>query len=150
MNNTIIPGYLFNEGEYEQTTCNKQYISTVINTLFDIHTGLKNKKYIESRTAETALLNAKLSKYKENGIDVDKHMKMYNKVQELFNCSICQDILNDPIGNNCCNNLFCKKCITKWININPSCPLCKKEITSDNLKENNYINNLVNEINKVL
>lgn len=34
-----------------------------------------------------------------------------------------------------CNHIFCKKCITKWLNINNKCPTCRAEILK---KSHNY------------
>jgi len=47
-----------------------------------------------------------------------------------YPCIICQN--NYTIGEYkrelICNHMFHKKCIDKWLKINISCPLCRKEI----------------------
>lgn len=44
-------------------------------------------------------------------------------------CSVCMEC---PKGNMCsihCGHTFCYPCITNWVFTNPSCPLCRKNIS---------------------
>ncbi len=34
-------------------------------------------------------------------------------------------VLNEPQMVNCCEQRFCKNCLTKWITKNKTCPLCR-------------------------
>ena len=45
-------------------------------------------------------------------------------------CMICMDSVFKSVVNNCMHQ-FCFKCIRDWNKINSSCPLCKKDYTSD-------------------
>jgi len=64
--------------------------------------------------------------------------------EEDFQCSICQEILDDPYGTPCCGECFCKKCIKEWLNKNKTCPHCRKEIKSfDKCSANQKINRVL-------
>jgi hypothetical protein len=60
------------------------------------------------------------------------------KYEKLFeeDCSICFLTIEDPILIPCCQNVFCGKCIMKWMETNKSCPMCRSSI---NVKELVYI-----------
>ncbi len=48
-------------------------------------------------------------------------------------CSICRDVLRDPVVANCCLQTFCKECITIWIKSNNSCPYDRKRLSENQL-----------------
>lgn len=56
------------------------------------------------------------SLFKENDIT---NKEYYNGIKELINCSICLDIIKDPIQCDKCQNCFCTVCAEKV----KSCPL---------------------------
>ncbi|KAL6466716.1 hypothetical protein MHYP_G00245200 [Metynnis hypsauchen] len=44
----------------------------------------------------------------------------------LISCSICMDVLGDPVTTTC-GHTFCKPCLDRHLNLNdPVCPLCKQ------------------------
>ena len=48
-----------------------------------------------------------------------------------MNCSIClEDFNNSEIFTTTCNHKFCIGCITRWVHINKSCPLCRTSINN--------------------
>lgn len=50
-------------------------------------------------------------------------------------CLICLDSLNEPVVT-LCGHLFCKSCISQWINLKPNsqiCPVCKTSINKKKL-----------------
>ena len=51
------------------------------------------------------------------------------------NCSICLDLLDHPMLETRCHNMFCASCIMKWLSGNTTCPLCRYDITKDDLIE---------------
>jgi SNF2 family DNA or RNA helicase len=64
------------------------------------------------------------------------------------NCYICLDSIKDPIMEPNCQNIFCGKCLLKWVEKNqhnPTCPLCRRNIQ---LNEIIYIDNNSNKIQK--
>ncbi|XP_070683577.1 E3 ubiquitin-protein ligase TRIM21-like [Pempheris klunzingeri] len=55
----------------------------------------------------------------------------YLRSEDQFLCSICLDVLTDPVSTPCGHN-FCKTCITEHWNTNDRflCPLCNKAFTT--------------------
>jgi len=54
---------------------------------------------------------------------------MVQDYSEESECAICME---KPPGNMCsihCGHKFCYPCITSWIFSNPTCPLCRKNIS---------------------
>ena len=45
-----------------------------------------------------------------------------NMLTNLLQCKICMNIINDPYDCMCCNQTFCKTCITNYIKMNKKCP----------------------------
>jgi len=45
-----------------------------------------------------------------------------DKLEDEFVCSICHDILHDPIVISRCEHYFCNNCIRPWIQANSTCP----------------------------
>jgi hypothetical protein len=44
------------------------------------------------------------------------------------NCTICFDVLVKPVMEPSCQNIFCGNCLLKWLQMNNSCPLCRKVV----------------------
>ena len=38
-------------------------------------------------------------------------------------CTICQDVLQDPVYFPKCEHTFCRKCITQSLRVNATCPM---------------------------
>ena len=52
----------------------------------------------------------------------------YSFVESLpkeLSCVICMNVLQHPQMVNCCENLFCERCLTKWRSTHHSCPCCR-------------------------
>ena len=49
-------------------------------------------------------------------------------------CSICTGVLEKPLETSC-QHLFCGKCIQKWLSRRKSCPRCRKNITTTDLRQ---------------
>ena len=49
-------------------------------------------------------------------------------VPEKFDCSICTNILTEPVLTECCGQHFCKRCLEAWLKKEKkeSCPHCRK------------------------
>ena len=57
-------------------------------------------------------------------------------IDEEFLCSICYDVLKDPVRGKC-EHVFCRKCIQTWLHQYDSpkdCPCCKAPIRKSQLK----------------
>jgi E3 ubiquitin-protein ligase NRDP1 len=59
-----------------------------------------------------------------------------SEVDEEFRCSICRDIIEDPIATQC-EHVFCKLCINKWLQKDFSCPVDRKPLNNSQLCEPN-------------
>jgi hypothetical protein len=57
-------------------------------------------------------------------------------VDEDFRCSICRDIIEDPIASYC-EHIFCKLCINEWLQKESSCPVDRKSLKVHHLCEPN-------------
>ena len=57
-----------------------------------------------------------------------RHFVEKEKIEKYLNCSICQDIFDDPYRITC-GHTFCKKCLNQWEkkSNNDLCPLCRNE-----------------------
>ena len=53
--------------------------------------------------------------------------RFVQKLPENLSCSICLNVLQKPQMVNCCEKLFCKKCLIKWKEKNNSCPCCRSQ-----------------------
>ena len=59
-------------------------------------------------------------------------------------CSLCHDIMKDPVLIPCCCNSFCRKCVTIAILEQQKCPKCGSSKCRDsNLLPNRHMNNMV-------
>ena len=45
-----------------------------------------------------------------------------NKLSPTLQCSICLDLVMEPIECNNCSKLFCKECINNWLKNSSECP----------------------------
>ena len=50
-----------------------------------------------------------------------------DKVPEDHICSICTNVLTDPLLVECCGQLFCEECLIKWLQKQKTCPHCRKK-----------------------
>ena len=63
-----------------------------------------------------------------------KRFTKQNSIVEDLKCSICLDILEEPVQVPC-EHTFCKMCIQNWLDQgNRSCPVDRKDLSSDSFK----------------
>ena len=62
-----------------------------------------------------------------------------------FTCSICLNVLRNPVETNCCQTLFCDSCIAHWLNNSSLCPQCK-QVLSVQVRPNRILMNILNEM----
>jgi len=55
-------------------------------------------------------------------------------VDDDYRCSICRDIIEDPIASQC-EHVFCKICINEWLQTQSSCPVDRTPLNSSQLCE---------------
>ena len=56
-------------------------------------------------------------------------------VNENFHCPICYHVLRDPVQCRRNEHYFCSPCITKYLEIAQTCPVCQDGLTLKTLKE---------------
>ena len=65
-------------------------------------------------------------------------------VDDHFHCSICYNVLKEPVM--CRNNehLFCRDCITEHLNTNShTCPECNEDLTVETLRRTRVVSNIL-------
>ena len=116
-----------------QTIVNSNDINTEL--MNEINSLLSNNLY--NTASQDTLINNNITNRNE---ELDYHIinknknKTYN-LKKVFilnknkkECNICLDYINDNACKLNCKHLFHINCIKKWININASCPICRKKI----------------------
>ena len=82
----------------------------------------------EERTQRVNRLKNKKEKLEEKIADIKDRIKN-NKL-----CSICfDDNIVDKSLVKCCSNIFCFKCINLWLASKNACPLCKTQLSTEDL-----------------
>lgn len=57
---------------------------------------------------------------------LDKLSNVEIKEDEIDSCAICFE--GNELSLTKCGHIYCKSCITKWINSKKNCPICKKDL----------------------
>ena len=65
-----------------------------------------------------------------------------DKVPEDYQCSICTNILTNPVLIECCGQHFCEVCLEKWLAKQQTCPHCRD--TSVKYIKNRHIQRNIN------
>jgi SNF2 family DNA or RNA helicase len=105
---------------------------------------LKNLAYmhehVELNEDKLKKINNEISEINEDIIEIEKRTSaMLNE-----KCSICMQILDKPVLETNCQNIFCGKCFLKWLEKSKTCPLCRAEVFQNELV---YLSNSANSIN---
>ncbi len=64
-------------------------------------------------------------KYWQFKMTTNVDYEFVGKLQDELICSICMKVLNEPQMVNCCEQRFCKNCLTEWMTNNKTCPHCR-------------------------
>jgi hypothetical protein len=67
------------------------------------------------------------------GYELSRFVGMDQSYAEELTCSICQDILRNPVFTNCCLQTFCEQCINDWLQTNNTCPYDRKALSNSQL-----------------
>ena len=68
-------------------------------------------------------------------------------VDAHFHCSICYNVLKEPVM--CRNNehIFCRGCITEHLTVNShTCPECNEDLTVETLRKARLVSNYLSEL----
>lgn len=63
------------------------------------------------------------------GIDQERFVE----VNPELVCCICTNVLDDPIESPC-RHVFCTECITRWLDMRPTCPTCRQPLRNYQMK----------------
>ena len=134
------------EGAMLAMGCNVDTFSNIIEHVTkDLHMQLSNlesqlefiRGLMYSRSSD---LDAQNRRIENTQTDIDEIKNKISLIEDRMkehkesSCPVCMDTFDDPIACvSCCNNMFCFECITKCIERNPSCPMCRSSIDQDNL-----------------
>ncbi|KAN0021694.1 hypothetical protein ACTFIU_003838 [Dictyostelium citrinum] len=66
-----------------------------------------------------------------------------DKIDNGLECAICLEILNDPVVESQCGQMFCRECINNAISVKPICPLCNQKASIGIVAK--YVSNKLNE-----
>ena len=79
------------------------------------------------------------------GYDEERFVTAVNR---NFLCSICRNVLKDPVMCPRNQHCFCRGCITKHLENSQRCPTCNDELTEETLTEApKMVKDLINELN---
>jgi hypothetical protein len=101
------------------------------------------EKKIEATTDSTITTELERKKKQLEDQIQDIASRFENLLKE--NCHICCDVLKEPLMEPNCHNIFCGKCLLKWLQCKNSCPLCRTKIDPQKLvyiEENNKCTDL--------
>lgn len=51
---------------------------------------------------------------------------LVGETDSTFACPICSRVLRLPQLTDCCGNHFCTSCLSRWLQVSSSCPLCRQ------------------------
>lgn len=58
---------------------------------------------------------------------------MISNVGSYKGCAICLDDNEEPYQRLSCQHIFHKACLDRWLDVNPTCPLCRERVTQKRL-----------------
>jgi SNF2 family DNA or RNA helicase len=116
---------------------------------------IKSKKIEEIYDIESKI---NIYTLREDDIKVNQWLQKKERIQEQIKeieekyndmlqseCNICAEVLTSPVLETNCQNLFCGKCLFKWLERKNTCPLCRSVIDIKNLI---YISTEDEDVNK--
>lgn len=71
-------------------------------------------------------------KIKRIEVQIEELDKRYTEILS-GNCSICLEKITNPVMEPNCQNVFCGKCLLKWLDSNRTCPLCRSDVKNNQL-----------------
>ena len=96
-------------------------------------------KFVESRITFAEARN-NVAQIRRNTLKKEELVRKLTNIKERLNetlternCKICYEDFSKPILVNCCQNVFCGKCILSWFQTKRTCPMCRKNVTRDDM-----------------
>lgn len=103
---------------------------------------------VEGKKSEVKNLEIRIERQKSRG-DTSRIKYATDRIQQLQDemetlkkrykdrlsepCGICLEQLNTAVLEPNCQNLFCGKCLFRWLSVNRTCPTCRIEVDSSTL-----------------
>ena len=56
------------------------------------------------------------------GIDKNRFVNLLPEMEDEFTCGICHGVFDTPVVVPCCQQTYCRECITVWVNAHYNCP----------------------------
>jgi hypothetical protein len=94
----------------------------------------------------------KNSKNKEYGEYCGIHKNKNTNTNTTEECSVCYETIRTYKVSLSCKHSYCTGCINNWLLSNPTCPLCRTKVSTEELRnasEWGFINNKVNKIHVI-
>ena len=112
--------------------------------------NIENEKEEEIQEEKKEEEKEEKEEKKEEEDEENKIEEKINGVPEEMRCYICNDFCEEPVQSLCCNEIFCKKHITKEIIKRFICPKCKKRCGLNNIIENKKLSENIKWFKKLL
>lgn len=82
-----------------------------------------------------------------SGYDRDLVVGVADRQLDDLTCAICHCVMKNPVMTECCQQTYCRHCITQWIVGQSSCPNDRKPLTTDQLRAvPRVMKNMINEL----
>ena len=97
------------------------------------------KERVSSAVPATSAVVKEVDMWTKRVADIEKAIsELEDKYKNVLNddCTICYSEIQDPVLLSCCQNVFCGRCIMKWLETTKTCPMCRAPV---NVKELIYI-----------
>ncbi|OQR89351.1 hypothetical protein THRCLA_09782 [Thraustotheca clavata] len=124
-------------------------VSEVVDILFEIHTALKSR-HLGQRTAASALAASNLVSSvafpADPAIPRDAQAEILENHKKMLECAICQEVFTAATEAKCCGQIFCKLCIERWVSERNSCPMCRDELSFDQLSPSRFAQRMANDV----
>jgi SNF2 family DNA or RNA helicase len=79
------------------------------------------------RTSEIIKVQKSIDEYQH------KISNIIERIKGTDSCCICYDNITNKSVVDCCQNAFCFKCLTTWLDTRQSCPSCRNKIGTQNV-----------------
>ncbi|EQC34140.1 hypothetical protein SDRG_08349 [Saprolegnia diclina VS20] len=124
-------------------------VSEVVDILFEIHTALKSR-HLGQRTAASALAASNLVSSvafpADPAMPRDAQAELLENHKKMLECAICQEVFTSATEAKCCGQIFCKLCIERWVSDRNSCPMCRDELSFDQLSPSRFAQRMANDV----
>merc|ERR1712129_564158 len=99
----------------------------------------KDKIEEELSNAEAATFRIRSMVNENKNRDLSNQQLFEMAVEEAFNyddeCPICYEVPMDEPLQTPCRHIFCGECIRSILHSKPECPMCRKNVTTNQLKQ---------------